>query len=95
MPCFPPSYKRKKGDTEGECGDYTDPLKIIQGFTNTGEVQELLRDGEVRYLCAYNDALRLLLLQFLVECKQCHIGLMSMLYVGFLPVYAFYLLPCQ
>lgn len=39
MPCFPPSYKRKKGDAEGDCGDYTDPLKIIQGFTNTGEVR--------------------------------------------------------
>lgn len=47
MPCFPPSYKRKKGDAEGECGDYTDPLQIIQGFTNTGEVQELSRNGEV------------------------------------------------
>jgi hypothetical protein len=104
MPCFPPSYKRKKGDRDGDCGDYTgmlrrcslcvvpsmvpmlwgvtlvqlvrcvhallsahlrcskssvsplctvfainafvlwhsaDPLQIIQGFTNTGEVQEL------------------------------------------------------
>ena len=41
MPCFPPSYKRKKGDEEGDCGDYTDPLRVIQGYTNTGEVQEL------------------------------------------------------
>jgi hypothetical protein len=41
MPCFPPSYKRKKGDIDGDCGDYTDPLQIIQGYTNTGEVQEL------------------------------------------------------
>lgn len=87
MPCFPPSYKRKKGDTEGECGDYTDPLKIIQGFTNTGEVQELLRDGEVRHLCEDDDVLCLLLLQFLVECKQCHIGLMSMSSLGISPAY--------
>jgi hypothetical protein len=43
MPCFPPTYKRKKGDDDGDCGDYTDPLKIIQGYTNTGEVQELSR----------------------------------------------------
>ena len=41
MPCFPPSYKRRKGKVEGSCGDYTDALITIQGFTNTGEVEEL------------------------------------------------------
>jgi hypothetical protein len=27
MPCFPPSYKRKKGDRDGDCGDYTGTLR--------------------------------------------------------------------
>ena len=40
MPKFPPSYKRRKGDTEGDCGDYTDPVRTIHGFTNTGTVEE-------------------------------------------------------
>jgi endonuclease/exonuclease/phosphatase family metal-dependent hydrolase len=38
LPAFPPSYKRKKGQTEADCGDYTDALDILRGFTNTGEV---------------------------------------------------------
>jgi hypothetical protein len=42
MPCFPPSYKRRKGLEEGNCGDYTDPLEIVKGFSNTGEVQNEL-----------------------------------------------------
>lgn len=40
MPLFPPSYKRKKGDEEGDCGNYTDTAKILKGFTNTGEMEE-------------------------------------------------------
>eukprot|EP01038_Epipyxis_sp_PR26KG_P012324 gene12324-16529_t len=38
VPTFPPSYKRKKGDEEADCGDYTDPAIIIQGYSHTGEV---------------------------------------------------------
>lgn len=40
MPLFAPTYKRRKGDIEGDCGDYTDPIRIIHGFTNTGTVEE-------------------------------------------------------
>ena len=40
MPLFAPTYKRRKGDLEGDCGDYTDPIRIIHGFTNTGTVEE-------------------------------------------------------
>jgi hypothetical protein len=40
MPLFAPTYKRRKGDVEGDCGDYTDPIRIIHGFTNTGTVEE-------------------------------------------------------
>eukprot|EP01034_Spumella_vulgaris_P036848 gene36848-45459_t len=39
MPCFAPSYKRRKGLVEGDCGDYTDPTKIIAGFSNTGDIE--------------------------------------------------------
>ncbi len=39
MPCFAPSYKRRKGTVEGDCGDYTDPTKIISGFSNTGNIE--------------------------------------------------------
>jgi len=37
-PSFPPSYKRKTGSA-GDCGDYTDPVVMIGGFCNTGEVE--------------------------------------------------------
>ena len=39
LPAFPPSYKRKKGMAEGNCGDYTDALEILHGFANSGEVR--------------------------------------------------------
>lgn len=42
MPCFPPSYKRRKGKVEGSCGDYTDFSAIIRGYSNTGEVENML-----------------------------------------------------
>lgn len=42
MPCFAPSYKRRKGQIEGDCGDYTDPTKIIAGFSNTGDIESEL-----------------------------------------------------
>lgn len=41
MPCFPPSYKRRKG-AEADCGDYTDFKQIIRGYSNTGEVENHL-----------------------------------------------------
>lgn len=37
LPCFPPSYKRRKGPA-GSCGDYTDPIRIVKGYSNTGEI---------------------------------------------------------
>ena len=39
LPCFPPSYKRKKG-ADGDCGDYTDPKIIKEGFSNIGDLDE-------------------------------------------------------
>lgn len=42
MPCFPPSYKRRKGKVEGDCGDYTDFAGIIRGYSNTGDVENML-----------------------------------------------------
>eukprot|EP01035_Chromulina_nebulosa_P017241 gene17241-22768_t len=35
FPCFPPSYKRRKG-LSGDCGDYTDTNAIVKGFSHTG-----------------------------------------------------------
>lgn len=35
LPCFPPSYKRKKG-LNGDCGDYTNVKRIMSAFSNTG-----------------------------------------------------------
>jgi len=46
MPLFPPTYKRRKGDHEGSCGDYTDPACIIRGFTNTGEAEDVTNRNE-------------------------------------------------
>ncbi len=42
MPCFPPSYKRKKGKTEGDCGDYSTFKFIIKGYSHTGYVENIL-----------------------------------------------------
>ena len=39
LPCFPPSYKRKTGDA-GDCGDYTDPKVIVEGYSNVGDLED-------------------------------------------------------
>ena len=41
MPCFPPSYKRRKG-AEADCGDYSEFRMILKGYSNTGEVENML-----------------------------------------------------
>jgi hypothetical protein len=43
LPCFPPSYKRRKNHL-GDCGDYTDIKLLLQGFSNIGQ-DHLLADG--------------------------------------------------
>jgi hypothetical protein len=42
MPCFPPSYKRKKGKVEGDCGDYSTFSAIIKGYSHTGYIENIL-----------------------------------------------------
>jgi hypothetical protein len=37
MPRFPPSYKRKVGYDEACCGDYSDIMQVLQGFSHIGE----------------------------------------------------------
>lgn len=44
LPTFPPSYKRNKG-AAGNCGDYTDPVDMINGFCQSGEVELVDDDG--------------------------------------------------
>lgn len=44
LPAFPPSYKRKKG-AAGDCGDYTDPVDMLNAFSNTGEVELVDEEG--------------------------------------------------
>jgi hypothetical protein len=41
MPCFPPSYTRRKG-IEADCGDYSEFRSILKGYSNTGEVENML-----------------------------------------------------
>ncbi len=36
-PRFPPTYKRKKGLVDGDCGDYSSYSELIQGYSHTGE----------------------------------------------------------
>lgn len=36
-PRFPPSYKRKKGGIDGDCGDYSTFSDLVQGYSHTGE----------------------------------------------------------
>lgn len=40
-PRFPPSYKRKKGSLEGDCGDYASYQALVQGYSHTGEENNL------------------------------------------------------
>ena len=40
-PRFPPSYKRKKGDVDGDCGDYASYQALVQGYSHTGEENNL------------------------------------------------------
>lgn len=37
LPAFPPSYKYKTGN-EGGCGDFTDPVEVLNGFVDPGEM---------------------------------------------------------
>jgi hypothetical protein len=46
MPTFPPSYKRRKGDIEADCGDYTEFEKVIKGYSNTGYIENQLVGDE-------------------------------------------------
>lgn len=43
MPTFPPSYKRRKGQVDADCGDYTNFDVVIKGYSNTGYVENLLQ----------------------------------------------------
>lgn len=36
-PRFPPTYKRKKGQLEGSCGDYSELSQVLGGFSHIGE----------------------------------------------------------
>lgn len=40
LPCFPPSYKRRKG-SKGSCGDYTELKSLVSGYSNLGKENDV------------------------------------------------------